>query len=166
MFINYLNDVVAKRAYSRKLEEEADAVGLELMATAGYDPRAALDLWELMACVEEDVARAGRGLQSMEHKLGFLRTHPTSETRMKALEKDMEGALKTWKMHLPARKLQVRKEMEERKKAEEVVLATKVEVREAGEKVGSPVAQELGERDDVVRETKSQEEVSKVVNEH
>jgi Zn-dependent protease with chaperone function len=28
--INWLNDVVATRAYSRKLEEEADAVGLQV----------------------------------------------------------------------------------------------------------------------------------------
>jgi Zn-dependent protease with chaperone function len=30
VFINWLNDVVATRAYSRKLEEEADAVGLKV----------------------------------------------------------------------------------------------------------------------------------------
>jgi predicted Zn-dependent protease len=103
MFINYLNDVVASRAYSRKLEEEADAVGLELMATAGYDPRAALDLWELMSCVEEDAVRSGRSSKSIEQMVGFLRTHPTSEARMRALEKDMEGAMRTWREHLPAR---------------------------------------------------------------
>jgi Zn-dependent protease with chaperone function len=30
--INYINDVVAKRAYSRKLEMEADEVGLSVRA--------------------------------------------------------------------------------------------------------------------------------------
>lgn len=30
LFINWINDVVAERAYSRKLEKEADAVGLEV----------------------------------------------------------------------------------------------------------------------------------------
>jgi hypothetical protein len=69
---NVLNNYVAQRAYSRKLEEEADALGLEVclmnhlmclgrdvkyshtkfMANAGYDPRGALDLWEVMALVE------------------------------------------------------------------------------------------------------------------
>ena len=30
MFINWLNDIVAQRAYSRKLEMEADAVGMDV----------------------------------------------------------------------------------------------------------------------------------------
>lgn len=30
LFINWLNDVVAQRAYSRKLEMEADKVGLDV----------------------------------------------------------------------------------------------------------------------------------------
>lgn len=147
MFINYLNNVVAKRAYSRKLEEEADAVGLELMATAGYDPRAALDLWELMSCVEEDAARAGRGLQSMEHKLGFLRTHPTSEARMKALEKDMKGALEIWKKHLPIRKAQVMKEMEMRKEGEKAVEDLSKEMAEEKVKEVSADLKEVSSKD-------------------
>jgi Zn-dependent protease with chaperone function len=35
MFLNWLNDVVAQRAYSRKLEMEADAVGLEVCPIPG-----------------------------------------------------------------------------------------------------------------------------------
>ncbi|CCO27196.1 T-complex protein 1 subunit zeta [Rhizoctonia solani AG-1 IB] len=50
--LNLMNNYVADRAYSRKLESEADAVGLEFMARAGYDPRYALDLWEVMAAVD------------------------------------------------------------------------------------------------------------------
>nr|XP_031860461.1 uncharacterized protein CI109_004072 [Kwoniella shandongensis]KAA5527533.1 hypothetical protein CI109_004072 [Kwoniella shandongensis] len=96
MFINWLNDVVAERAYSRKLEQEADAVGLEIMATAGYDPRAATDLWELMAAVEVDAAAAGHPI-SIENRFALLRTHPTSEARLEALEKDMPDAMKRWK---------------------------------------------------------------------
>lgn len=79
MFINWLNDVVAERAFSRKLEEEADAVGLELMAMGGYDPRGMLDLWELMACVEADAEAAGQ--TNGFDKVDLLRTHPTSEAR-------------------------------------------------------------------------------------
>ncbi|KAK8853164.1 hypothetical protein IAR55_003865 [Kwoniella newhampshirensis] len=96
MFINWLNDVVAERAYSRKLEQEADAVGLEIMATAGYDPRAATDLWELMAAVEIDAAASGHPV-SVENRFALLRTHPTSEARLQALEKDMPDAMKRWK---------------------------------------------------------------------
>lgn len=102
MFINYLNDVVAERAFSRKLEQEADSVGLKLMATAGYDPRAALDLWELMKCVEEDAVSLGKSVNA-ENKFGFLRTHPTSEERMESLQGDMKGAMRLWKEHAPRR---------------------------------------------------------------
>ncbi|KAK4685829.1 hypothetical protein P7C73_g4310, partial [Tremellales sp. Uapishka_1] len=96
LFINWVNDVVAERAFSRKLEMEADAVGLDIMAVAGYDPRTALDLWELMACVEEDAVRAGQTV-SIENRFALLRTHPTSEVRQKAIVKDLPEALKLWK---------------------------------------------------------------------
>jgi hypothetical protein len=72
------------------------------MATAGYDPRAALDLWELMACVEADAAAAGKAV-SVENKFAMLRTHPTSVERQIALEKDMPGAMRLWREHLPKR---------------------------------------------------------------
>lgn len=52
------------------------------MATAGYDPRAASDLWELMACVEDDAAAMGQGI-SVENRFSLLRTHPTSDVRQK-----------------------------------------------------------------------------------
>ncbi|WVR00221.1 hypothetical protein IAU59_007363 [Kwoniella sp. CBS 9459] len=100
--INWLNDVIAERAYSRKLEQEADAVGLEIMATAGYDPRAATDLWELMAAVEADAEANGQSI-NVENKFAMLRTHPTSEERLAALDKDMPSAMKTWRAHLPKR---------------------------------------------------------------
>jgi len=35
LFINWLNNVVAERAYSRKLEMEADVVGLNVSQKAG-----------------------------------------------------------------------------------------------------------------------------------
>jgi predicted Zn-dependent protease len=81
MFINWLNDVVAERAFSRKLEEEADSVGLDIMAMAGYDPRAMADLWELMSCVEHD-AEANGTAQTLDSRVRFLRSHPTSADRL------------------------------------------------------------------------------------
>ena len=80
---------------------EADAVGLQLMATAGYDPRAALDLWELMSCVEADAEASGQS--NVENKIALLRTHPTSEARYQALEGDMPGAMRLWREHMPKR---------------------------------------------------------------
>ncbi|KAH7339701.1 peptidase family M48-domain-containing protein [Rhizoctonia solani] len=90
--LNLMNNYVADRAYSRKLESEADAVGLEFMARAGYDPRYALDLWEVMAAVEEDAAAAGQAV-SVSETFPFLRTHPSSLQRRKDLEKLMPKAM-------------------------------------------------------------------------
>ncbi|KLT42312.1 hypothetical protein CC85DRAFT_285716 [Cutaneotrichosporon oleaginosum] len=95
MFLNWLNDVVAERAYSRKIEEEADSVGLEIMARAGYDPRAMLDLWELMAAVEADAEAMGYG-RSLESRFQLLRTHPTSEARQEAIANQLPKAMRLW----------------------------------------------------------------------
>jgi predicted Zn-dependent protease len=70
--------------FSRTHEKEADAVGLELMARAGFDPRASIQLWENMAA-------AAQG-QPVE----FLSTHPSHETRYEELEERMAPALKAY----------------------------------------------------------------------
>lgn len=93
--LNMMNNYVADRAYSRKLESEADAVGLEFMARAGYDPRYALDLWEVMAAVEEDAAAAGQAV-SISETLPFLRTHPSSLQRQKDLERLIPKAMRMY----------------------------------------------------------------------
>ena len=67
--------------YSRSHETEADRMGLELMARAGFDPRASVDLWRNMA------RTAGR--QPVE----FLSTHPGHETRIRALQSGMAAAM-------------------------------------------------------------------------
>lgn len=59
--------------YGRAQETEADLLGLDIMATAGFDPRQSTKLWENMA-------RAGRG-QPPE----FLSTHPSHATRTQEL---------------------------------------------------------------------------------
>jgi predicted Zn-dependent protease len=55
---------------SRAQESEADRIGIELAARAGYDPRAAPRLWEKMLEVT-----GGKGQSD------FLSTHPQSEKR-------------------------------------------------------------------------------------
>jgi predicted Zn-dependent protease len=58
---------------SRKHETEADRIGVELAARAGYDPRAAITLWQKM----------GQAAGGEPPK--FLSTHPSREDRMSDL---------------------------------------------------------------------------------
>ena len=64
-----LGDVTFNLPHSRVQESEADELGLELMARAGYDPNAAITLWKKMAAL-------GQG-----NNASFLSTHPSSATR-------------------------------------------------------------------------------------
>ena len=59
---------------SREKETEADRIGLELTARAGYDPHGAITVWKKMAA-------NGNG-----HSPEFLSTHPNPESRMHDIE--------------------------------------------------------------------------------
>ncbi len=72
---NMIAQVTFQLPFGRDKESEADPVGLELMARAGYDPRAALTLWNKMAAAE----RSGTPK--------FLSTHPSPKDRTKDIEK-------------------------------------------------------------------------------
>ncbi len=56
---------------SRANENEADLIGLELAARAGYNPEAAITLWQKMG-------RASGGASQPE----FTSTHPSDSSRM------------------------------------------------------------------------------------
>jgi predicted Zn-dependent protease len=58
---------------SRESESEADAIGTQLAAHAGYDPKAAVALWDKMA-------KLGKGPAE------FLSTHPSPENRAAKLK--------------------------------------------------------------------------------
>ena len=70
--------------YGRSQESEADLLGLDLMANAGFDPKESIDLWINMG-------KASRG-QTPE----FLSTHPSHGTRIEDLKKRMPSALRKW----------------------------------------------------------------------
>src|SRR5690348_3115002 len=68
--------------HSRTHEAEADVLGLDYMAKAGFDPRQAITLWENMS-------KASGGNKPSE----IMSTHPSDETRIKGLTKRLKVAM-------------------------------------------------------------------------
>ena len=79
---NMVAEVTFQLPFGRDQESEADTIGLELMARAGYDPRAAITLWNKMASAE------GAGQPPK-----FLSTHPAPKERIKDIEKKLPRVL-------------------------------------------------------------------------
>lgn len=63
--------------FSRSDESEADLVGMELAARAGYNPAAGVTLWQKMAAVSQGAPPE------------FLSTHPKGPTRIKDIEANL-----------------------------------------------------------------------------
>ncbi len=61
--------------FDRRQESEADHIGLILMATSGYDPRAALGFWQRMAKLGSEKGQPPE----------FLSTHPADERRIEQI---------------------------------------------------------------------------------
>lgn len=72
--------------YSRNLESQADQGGLMLMARAGYDPQAAITLWQKMS-----QQSSGGG--------SFLSTHPSNSQRIAAMQKNLPAAQAIYKQN-------------------------------------------------------------------
>lgn len=70
------------KPYSRVQESEADIIGIDLMAKAGFDPRQSIDLWQKME-------QATKGQQPIE----FMSTHPAHSTRIQDLQQHMPQAM-------------------------------------------------------------------------
>lgn len=74
---NQVATVTFQLPHSREQEAEADRIGLELMARAGYDPHAAVSVWKKMT-----TASSGGPPE-------FLSTHPSGSSRIADLEASM-----------------------------------------------------------------------------
>ena len=69
--------------HSRTQEYEADSIGLQMMATAGYDPREALKFWARMN------QKKGTGPGWAE----FMSTHPVGPHRIEAMERQLSQVM-------------------------------------------------------------------------
>ncbi len=74
--------------YARRQESDADLVGLELAARAGYDPRAAVAVWHKMSRLSKSGAKDARGQPPQ-----FLSTHPSHENRIREIEANLPKVL-------------------------------------------------------------------------
>ncbi|KAI8365174.1 peptidase family M48-domain-containing protein [Radiomyces spectabilis] len=109
--------------YNRRLEKEADLVGLKLLAKAGYDPTVAIDVWSRMAKIDElsvtankdegdgdisaeskakDINEFGGNLnlnELLENLLNswFGSTHPPSQERVDYMREHMDEALEIYR---------------------------------------------------------------------
>ena len=71
----------ASLKYSRDDEREADLIGLDLAARAGYDPRAGVVLWQKMASLNKS------------QPMAFLSTHPAGAERIQQIQSHMNVLL-------------------------------------------------------------------------
>lgn len=72
--VNVMSNLLLKLPFSRRMEIEADYIGLLLMASAGYDPRVAPKVFEKLGQVAGDSALRD-----------YLSTHPSGKKRSKLL---------------------------------------------------------------------------------
>jgi predicted Zn-dependent protease len=91
-------DLAVTLPHSRGHESDADLVGLELSARAGYDPRAAVSVWQKMDAYAK---RSGSGQPPQ-----FLSTHPSHATRIKDIEAALPKVLPLYTANVGRRSVQ------------------------------------------------------------
>ena len=67
----------ARLPFSRKMESEADTLGIRLMARAGFDPNGAIEFFTFL--------EKQNGVPGWKR---FLSTHPTDQKRLKRMQKE------------------------------------------------------------------------------
>lgn len=68
-------------SFSRADERDADLVGMDISARAGYDPRAGISLWQKM------------GQLSKDKQPEWLSTHPSGDSRIYEIQRNINEAL-------------------------------------------------------------------------
>jgi predicted Zn-dependent protease len=83
-----LTDLIARQGanlltlkFSREDETEADLVGMELSARAGYDPRAGITLWQKMSGANKDAPPE------------WISTHPSGDTRIQQIQQNLDKVI-------------------------------------------------------------------------
>lgn len=79
-----LGTVLALLKYNRTLEAEADAMGVRLLADAGYDPMAMSETWEQLIGELDLSAKYRR--KKRDRSFSLFETHPAPEARMADLK--------------------------------------------------------------------------------
>ena len=85
-----VTDIALGLPYDRKQESDADRVGLEYMALAGFDPLSSLYLWRNMSDMSQGAPAE------------FMSTHPSDDRRMHDLVSSMTSALISYNKALEA----------------------------------------------------------------
>ncbi len=75
-----LGTLLSLLRYSRTLEAEADAMGIRLLAEAGYAPMAMAQTWQQLIAEETEAARYRR--RQRDRNWSIFQTHPLPESRM------------------------------------------------------------------------------------
>jgi len=88
---NTVASVTFQLPHSREQESEADIMGLELMARAAYDPRAAVNVWQKMMAAENS------------SQPEFLSTHPAPGNRIAELQARVPKVLPLYQAASPKR---------------------------------------------------------------
>jgi predicted Zn-dependent protease len=67
--------------FSREDETEADLVGMELSARAGYNPRAGISLWQKMSAANKDAPPE------------WMSTHPSGDSRIQQIQQNLDKVI-------------------------------------------------------------------------
>ncbi|TCP11425.1 peptidase M48-like protein [Crenobacter luteus] len=90
--VDFVSQVGVSLPFSRSMETEADVMGMELMARAGYNPEAAVSVWEKMN------RQSGAGDRS-----DFFSTHPSGNNRIANLRQNLPAVMPLYQRARAAR---------------------------------------------------------------